>query len=162
MAAEIRQLPRSLCHCQLSHAGRSFHNHLLCRCWASCLSHAIALIWQRLSAMAHQSTTQLPFLTAHTFIHMHETEVRNWACLHAPAAITTLTQYGIAMFSAAVPAFWRQMSGGSLASWRLSGRGLPGGSLFWRSMRSMGSFYTCRTSGSCRLKFWRRTALYLS
>ena len=48
---------------------------------------------------------------------MHETEVRNWACLHAPAAITTLTQYGIAMFSAAVPAFWRQ-SGLVEALWK--------------------------------------------
>lgn len=100
--------------------------------------------------MAHQSTTQLPFLTAHTFIHMHETEVRNWACLHAPAAITTLTQYGIAMFSAAVPAFWRQMSGGSLSSRRPYGGGFleatcpPGGSL---------------EGGSLEAAFWRQSVL---
>lgn len=52
--------------------------------------------------------------------------------------------------------------------WRQSGlvealrRRLSGGGMSWRSMRSIGSFYTCRTSGSCRLKIWQRTVLYLS
>lgn len=41
--------------------------------------------------------------TIHTFTHMHGAAVRYWSYLHNPTGITTLIQYGIAMFSKAVP-----------------------------------------------------------